>query len=318
MRSAFSAFMALHRQLMQGCSRPSEKNSEIITAPNQRGKEMISASCREIAIRHGNAHWIGKSRIKPPSRATAMPSEIIKRTRTRSWEELQLLFDERAIADLAERGCVPAQANLERFGASVRSSAQAYCEWKNKLGAAQVRDSIERMYKLLAKAERKAPGALNELACLVSEMHDDVRAWLVSHTFGRAIPIAEEILSPETSPKSLEKLLLVLSSGRGFKMRSRSQTVELRTPLRARRGRPRGSAERFLVVSLVNAHEEATGEPPPRWTQFEPTERGPLSRFVHRCFELLHAPTGNVTNLINEYAVERLGPAFFVTKILPD
>jgi hypothetical protein len=57
----------------------------------------------------------------------------------------------------------------------------------------------------------------------------------------------------------------------------------------------------WLAVDYV----VATGRPPPRTAHYDIDIRGPFSDFVHRCFELVGAPTGNVTRLLNQYGAAR-------------
>jgi hypothetical protein len=49
----------------------------------------------------------------------------------------------------------------------------------------------------------------------------------------------------------------------------------------------------------------ATERPPPRTVHYRSGIRGPFSQFVHTCFQLVGAPTGNVTRLLNQYGAAR-------------
>src|SRR5262249_61848226 len=87
--------------------------------------------------------------------------------------------------------------------------------------------------------------------------------------------------------------------------RSLSFKPLLRFPERIERGRPRGEAEREFVQGLALAYVEVTGRSPPRTAHYKTDIRGPFPDFVHRCFELVGAPTGNVTRLLNQYGAAR-------------
>jgi len=59
------------------------------------------------------------------------------------------------------------------------------------------------------------------------------------------------------------------------------------------------------VQWLAVAYVEVTERPPPRTAHYNIDIRGPFSDFVHRCSELVDAPTGNVTRLLNQYGAAR-------------
>jgi hypothetical protein len=142
-----------------------------------------------------------------------------------------------------------------------------------------------------------------------------VRHWLLSCNtpHDRNIPTATEILSPATRQCAVERFRLILSYGGSFVAgrkrsggrRSRSFKPLLRLPEQTKRGRPRGEAEREFVQWLAVAYVEATGRSPPRTANYNIDIRGPFSDFVHQCFELVGAPTGNVTRLLNQYGAAR-------------
>src|SRR5262249_46567548 len=67
--------------------------------------------------------------------------------------------------------------------------------------------------------------------------------------------------------------------------------------------RPRSDAARELVRNLALTYLDATGKEPPYKVDFQ--SRGPFSQVVHECFELVGAPSGDVTRLINELGQAR-------------
>ena len=122
------------------------------------------------------------------------------------------------------------------------------------------------------------------------------------------VPTGEEFMSPQRRQSAIEGLRRFLSMGgsivegrkRPTGKRSRSFRPLLRIPATTKRGRQRGQAERDFVGGLSVTYLEATGKLPPKTVNYDEEIRGPFSKFVHRCFELLGAPSGSVTELINE------------------
>jgi hypothetical protein len=178
----------------------------------------------------------------------------------------------------------------------------------------RLRTAIERLYQLNTPEDgndRKA----RALARGVDAMPAEVLQWLLSCNtpHDRSIPTAAEILSPATRQSAVERFRLILSYGGGIVAgrkrsggrRSRSFKPLLRLPERIEPGRPRGEAEREFVQWLAVAYVEATGRSPPRTANYKIAIRGPFPCFVHQCFELVGAPTGNVTRLLNQYGAAR-------------
>ena len=179
----------------------------------------------------------------------------------------------------------------------------------------RLRTAIERLYQLNTRAEDGNDRTARALARAVDAMPADVRQWLLSCNtpHDRNIPTATEILSPATRQSAVERFRLILSYGgsivagrkRSGGRRSRSFKPLLRLPERIELGCPRGEAEREFVQWLAVAYVEATGRSPPRTANYNIAIRGPFPRFVHQCFELVGAPTGNVTRLLNQYGAAR-------------
>ena len=178
------------------------------------------------------------------------------------------------------------------------------------------RAAIEPLYQFNTRAEGGSDRAARALTRAVDAMPTEVRKWLLSCNtpHDRNIPTATEILSPATRQSAVERFRLILSWGgrvvpgrkRPGGRRSRSFIKPLlRLPERIERGRPRGEAEREFVLGLALAYVEVTGRSPPRTAHYNIDIRGPFPRFVHRCFELVGAPTGNVTRLLNQYGAPR-------------
>jgi hypothetical protein len=240
--------------------------------------------------------------------------------------DVEQAFNEDVVAELAVTAGLSPRADLARFAANLRLSARLFLEAKGRVSGPQLRETIERLYSLNRRAERGGDIAARRLARALDATPIDVWRRLSPRiSKARAIPTADEVLSPETRQHAVERLRLILSIGgcRGFGRkrpggrRSRSFRPLLRVPVRAQsakdklgrliggRGRPRGEAERQFVQNLALSYLEATGRPPPETANYNVAIRGPFSRFVHRCFELVGARTGSVTRLINQFGSKR-------------
>jgi site-specific recombinase XerD len=234
--------------------------------------------------------------------------------------DVEGVFNDEIVKELARIAKLPADPDIARFAQSIRISARIFLEEKNKLNFPQLRTAIERLYRLNTRAEDGNDRTARALASAVDAMPADVRQWLQScnSPHHRNIPTAAEILSPPSRESAVTRLRQILSYGgsvvegrkRSGGRRSLSFKPLLRIPERTKSGRPRGEAEREFVQWLAVAYVEVTGRPPPRTAHYNIDIRGPFSDFVHRCFELVGAPTGNVTRLLNQYgAVRREAPS---------
>jgi hypothetical protein len=243
-----------------------------------------------------------------------------------SLNDIEQVFNEDVVVQLAATAKLPPGADLVRFAANLRIDARLFIEAKARVSGPQLRESIERLYSLNRRAESGDDIAARRLARALDARPIDVWRRLSPRIpQARGIPTAAEVLAPETRQCAVERLRLILTVGgvqvigrkrRGAR-RSRSFKPLLRIPARNKpekdwlgrpigsRGRPRGEAEREFVRNLALTYLEATGKLPPDTANFNVDIRGPFSKFVHRCFELAGARSGNVTRLINEFGSKR-------------
>src|SRR5262245_34756378 len=244
--------------------------------------------------------------------------DVVTRVGSRSLiaiDEVEGVFNDEIVKELAQPLKPPADPDIARFAQSIRISARIFLEAKCRLSAPQFRAVIQRLYQLNTRAEDGNDRTARALARAVDAMPADVRQWLRSGItlYPRNIPTATEILSPPTRQSAVERFRQILSWGgrvetgrkRSGGRRSQSFRPLLRLPERVEVGRPRGEAEREFVQGLALAYVELTGRPPPRTAHHNIDIRGPFPHFVHRCFELVGAPTGNVTRLLNQYGAAR-------------
>jgi hypothetical protein len=229
--------------------------------------------------------------------------------------DVERVFDDATVLKLAKSANLPSDADGARFGESIRIAVRIFVREKVRLSPPRLEAEIRHLYQLNRRAEGGSDRAASALACAVVAMPADVRQWLTSCNMPhhRNIPTEAELLSLATRQSAVDRLRLVLTYGGGTVagrkraggQRSRSFKPRLRVPTKVERGRPRGEAKREFLQWLAIAYLEATGQPPPYTANYSRDIRGPFSRFVHRCFELIGEPTGNITRLINEFGADR-------------
>jgi hypothetical protein len=220
------------------------------------------------------------------------------------------VFTDEVVKNLARTAKLPSGFDIARFGESIRIAARIFLEAKARLSAPQLRGAIARLYQLNTRAERGGDLEAQALTHAVDATPADVFQWLISRNpHAPAIPTAVEILAPATRQHAVDRFRLILSHGAGWAVgrkrpggrRSWSFKPWLRVPETIQPGCPSGLAEREFVQWLAVAYLEAAKRSPPRTAHYDITFRGPFPKFVHECFKLVGAPTGNVTRLLNQY-----------------
>ena len=229
--------------------------------------------------------------------------------------DVKQIFNGPVVKELACIAKLPTSADISRFAQSVRIAAGVFLKAKGRLTAPQLRAAITKLYQLTVSAERGGDKAALAVARALDTLPADVRRWLTScnKPHNRTIPSAAEIRSLATRQTAIERLRLIVSYGsisvvgrkRPGGHRSRSAKPLLRVPETLKRGRPLESADREFVQWLAVAYLEAAGHPPPLTAHQSIDIRGPFPRFAYRCFELVGAPSGYVTRLINQYGAAR-------------
>ena len=248
-----------------------------------------------------------------PAERKAIPRGYSERRPLIALGDVERIFDDATVLKLAKTAKLPAGADAARFGESIRVAVRIFLQTKAKLDPPRLKAEIERLYQLNRRAEGGSDRAAHALARAVVAMPADVRQWLISCNtpHGRNIPTEAELLSLATRQSAVARLRLVLSYGGGTVagrkraggQRSRSFKARLRAPAKVERGRPRGEAEREFVQWLATSYLEATGQSPPYTAHHR--VRGPFTRFVCECFELVGVPSGSVTRLINQFGSAR-------------
>jgi hypothetical protein len=237
--------------------------------------------------------------------------------------EVDQVFNDAVIKELCDIVNVSKGDNF-RFVQSIRNDVRLFIEAKARLSNPQLRTEIERLHTLNNRALRGDREA-QQLARAVDLMHADVRDWLARCNPKHCnIPTAEEIASPPTRAGAVQRLRLILSYGgrrkegrmRPTGRRSSSFEPMLKIPggeakkteqkgkkKSTLEGRPRGEAEREFLQNLALTYTELTEKPTPYTANYYFPD--PFLNFVHRCFELVGAPKGDLIRLINERGMKR-------------
>lgn len=225
--------------------------------------------------------------------------------------DIDVVFDERAIASLAARAKIPANADFACFTNGVRIAASEFLKTNLKLSPAMLRRAIAELYSQSLRAEHGNDRAIRSLARSLELIHPCVREWIcrVNYPDRRSIPARYEILSPETRFTALITLRQQLTAGgkivegrrRANGKRSRSFMPLLKAPEDIPPNRPPHLATRELIRLLAFAYCEGTGKLPPRVFSSKVAHFGPFGRLVEETFRRLHLPTGYLPALLNEY-----------------
>ena len=235
--------------------------------------------------------------------ATALPNGL-KNGSLITVSDVDRIFNKLQIKKLADALKLPALGDDPLFAESVRDDARLFIKAKGRLNNAKLREAITTLYQLTARAEGD-DSAARSLARAIDAMPSDVRDWLAHCNPEARVPTGAEIVSTETRASAVQQLRHILTYG-GVKTMGRNRPTGKRSqsfePLlwvpKIEPNRPRGDAEREFVRNLGLTYGNSTGKTPPHKVDFQ--SRGLFSQFVHKCFELVGAPSGSITRLINE------------------
>jgi len=225
-----------------------------------------------------------------------------------SENDVDRIFDDACIKELARISKLPENANMVRFGKNVRQDIHIYAQ------------------------SAREPSSANELHDEIKALHDASDKNLFEHTrslFENLSPRARSLLNgrweqanpgvrfPE--PKDLDNIgcrqvvcARIASLCRiGGKVaegrmrpsgrRSRTWLTEYYAPKKARNF-TRWVPERQLIRNLRLTWLEATGKPAPKVVHR--SKPGPFARLVRDCFRLAGAPAADSINLINDCGQE--------------
>lgn len=217
-------------------------------------------------------------------------------------------FADDIITELAAMLKLPAgDARIGELAKNVRLAVNTYGNEREQENWPRIKKQILALYKLNEKVVKGNRGAAHDLADKISAIPAAVKERLTLWS-GQTFPTPEEFRAIETRRAAAQRLRDILGYGgtiipsqkRPTGRRSNSWRPFLLIPP-INRGRQSDKAARNLVQWLAIAYAEATRKMPPDVTHYE--LRGPFSKFVHRVFEVMQIPAGNVTDLLNERAV---------------
>jgi hypothetical protein len=214
-----------------------------------------------------------------------------------------------AIAELANIISAPASA-FPRFADNMRETERAFAHAVTKANVRAIREHAKRLWRLCEAVEQRGGDqAADALACALETLSAEVKSTLL---YARAedvsLPLPSAIRNRSTRAGAVVQLRRAVSVGGqmvagrkrpGGKQSKPTFRPELWVPT-SPQGKPKDMAQRELIQNLALAYAEATGRETPRTVNYEPTQRGPFSTYVHRFFALLGESTGNVTDLINQ------------------
>jgi hypothetical protein len=128
--------------------------------------------------------------------------------------DIEQVFNEDVVAELAATAGLSPRADLARFAVNLLLSARLFLEAKGRVNGPQLRETIERLYSLNRRAESRGDIAALRLARALDATPIEVWRRLSPRIpNARAIPTAAEVLAPETRQSAIERLRLILSIG---------------------------------------------------------------------------------------------------------
>jgi hypothetical protein len=217
--------------------------------------------------------------------------------------DIQRIFDDACIDNLAAIGRLPAGANRNRFAQGVREAARIY--------ARDVRTPTDNQLhaEVYRAAERKRYG---EVTKLLEQLSRRTRQLLNKR--GVSLPAPEDLRDATQQGEACEIIVgLCRYGGRYGEGRRRPSGKRSRTwrPLlvgpQPRRNFPRRDAERDFVMWLQLAWLEASDAPPSLAANRELNReiRGPFARMAAECLTLVGA-RADAVGLINELNRRRI------------
>ena len=234
-----------------------------------------------------------------------------QRSRLISPDDVDRIFDSAAIRRIARCAKMPADADIEAFGCSVRSAAREYLSNATTPDPGEHREALEDLAHHVRLALDGDPSAPHRVVDALGSLHPETRrlldSWAAPH---REVPTSEELLHPEDGRAALILLSGLCHRGAAWKPgRKRRGGKQSRPTLQAevigprvRRGRPSDIAEFLLCTWLGGAYYKATGRFPPR--QSHPDNPGPFARLVREVLCLLGASNINAVELVNRYGAK--------------
>jgi len=224
-------------------------------------------------------------------------------------------FDTAAIARLAQTAKLSPDADLGRFGNSVRAAVWSYLDEARRPHPGEIREEIERLHDWALKAlkrnasPKESATALEAIRRALTNLSPEAGEHL--HTPHRPLPGPADFDDPEKCPQALRHLLGLTVRGAEWKPgRKRpggkqSRPVLTRIPggPRPPRGRPKNSAEVMLCFALEVAYRKVTGRRAPRSAHDD--LRGPFVNLLGEVLELCGLDDVSPVEVVNSAGESR-------------
>ena len=131
------------------------------------------------------------------------------------------IFNKLQIKKLADTLKLPALGDDPQFAQSLRMDVRVFIEAKGLLNNPRLREAIDKLYRLTARAEGNDQAA-GSLARAIDATPPDVWDWLARSAPEARVPTGAEIVSTETRTSAVQQLRHILSYG-GFKKLGRKR-----------------------------------------------------------------------------------------------
>ena len=249
-----------------------------------------------------------------------------KLRRAISADQVASIFDEVCIRRVAQIAKLPAQADIGRFGESIREAARIYARDAESPTVNDLHDAIAALHRA---AERRL---YKKVSVLLADLYPAARDLLskraaklqrrnlarVSQRRARPsprimLPTPETLSDLQARDAACANVVSLCALGGGFVEgrkrpsgnRSRTWRTGLYAPAR-RSHVPKRSEERTFVIWLQVAWLESTGTAPAKTAHHE--DVGPFARMARECLRLVGAPHADAVEIINQLNRSR-GPA---------
>lgn len=233
---------------------------------------------------------------------------MTKARRTIAEDEVDCVFNDARIKEIAKLAKLPKDADLEHFRKNIRQDARAYCRAAGEPSANELHNEIKALHNAANK------NLFEKVAGLIAHLSPSARAVLVGRWEQRhhdiRFPEPIDLITADQREAACVKIASLCRIG-GQKIEGRmrpsgkhSSTWQwLYYAPGLSRHFPKRPAEYQFVMHLAITWYEITGKSAPRFTR--QGSHGPFARMVEKCLRLCGGPAANVTNLVNEHGRRR-------------
>lgn len=223
-------------------------------------------------------------------------------------DDVNRMFDDACIEELAGIGKLPAGADRKRFAEGIRLAARMYATESRIPNVNALNDEIAELHRAADRCR------YDEVACLLEQISARARDMLTERggrpSIGIKLPTPDTLRDGarrESACADVARLCRI--GGRVVESRRRATGKRSRKVWRAvlyapkkQRNFDRRAAERDFVMWLRVTWVEAVGQTPSQTARHADASRrpGPFARMVQECLRLVGAPDADAVGLINE------------------